>query len=320
MRRIHQLRILRRREVSHRCRMQLGPCVSAEHESAGLRNGDERGGVPGTHVRLDEQLVHLCLRDGLDRRRLQAHPFARPGSVRQFSLGLLLGELPRYGSEEVRRFLRRNVPDGSRMQGRDELAMAGHVREPRQVPSPIPRRRSFGVVAAVVVLFGLACQKKQPAASAPTQFEEGALPPGCVVAARADLSALGPLGDAVRRAVTVDAEQEPALAGFDVHNFQRASFCKMPDAQAGSFVALLAGTIPADLVETIGKRSAGALSQGTMAGAPFVEGKRVWFARRLTRQGGGELVVASTRGTAGRRIGEQRRRVRARIPRSLCRS
>ncbi len=73
----------------------------------------------------------------------------------------------------------------------------------------------------------------------------------------------------------------------------------MPDAQAGSFVALLAGTIPADLVETIGKRSAGALSQGTMAGAPFVEGKRVWFARRSTRQGGGELVVASTKELLG---------------------
>lgn len=154
------------------------------------------------------------------------------------------------------------------------------------------RSHAFASLAAVCLWFG--CVRKPPAPPPPaTVVDEGALPADCSMVARVDFAGLGRLGPMMRQAMAPELARGIALAGLDTNDLQRAVYCRRPKSAGGGFAAAIAGNIPSDIVQRAATRSQAGVAEVNRV--PVAASAGSWIARRTTRTGVTELIIASTR-------------------------
>jgi len=153
--------------------------------------------------------------------------------------------------------------------------------------------RSHGVAVLMGVCAMLGCRSKRPTISPAAVVDEGALPPGCAVVARAEFSRLGSLEPVMRKAIAPEVAEGIALTGIDSKDLERVVYCRRSTSAGGGFTAAIAGKIPPNVVELVASRSKSDAVRNE--GAGVVSAGRFWIARRPTRSGGGELVIADKR-------------------------
>jgi hypothetical protein len=161
--------------------------------------------------------------------------------------------------------------------------------------------RSYALASLTAVCLCFGCARKQPAAPpSAAVVDEGALAADCAMVARVDFAGLGRLGPMMRQAMAPELARGIALAGLDTNNLQRAVYCRRPKSAGGGFAAAIVGNIPGDIVQRAAARSQAGVAD--VNGVPVAASAGSWIARRTTRTGPSELIIASTRDELARML------------------